>query len=135
MIIPENRIQEEDFTSIAFRADPKTVGALIPEDTIGAYVLFDGDRPVYVGRSDGCLRKRLMRHEHLPKATHVMWASRSTPLRAYHLEASWYHEIQALSSAAINKIHPAQPKGGPNIVCPFCGHDYEKALRRVLPYD
>ena len=133
MINPDNHIQEEDFTPIAFRADPKTIGALIPEDTIGAYVLFDGDRPIYVGRSDECLRGRLMRHEHLPKATHVMWAPRSTPLRAYHLEASWYHEIRSLSSAEINKIHPARPKGT-DVVCPFCGHNYEEALRRVLSY-
>ena len=126
--------QQEALDPIAFRATPKTISALVPDNTIGTYLLLNHNTPVYVGRSDTGLKSRLMQHEHLHGATHVLWSPRSSPLRAYLLEAAWYHRIQELPQESLNQVHPARPDTESGLVCPFCGYDDEQALREILPY-
>ena len=112
---------------IAFRCAPRTVRAMLPQNLIGAYLLLRGRVPVYVGRSDTCLRTRLSTHNHLGPATHVTWEATRTPVAAFHLESFWYHRHHR---SLLNRIHPAAPAhtGG---TCPFCLDD-RPALRHAL---
>lgn len=109
---------------LAFRFTPTTVRALVPAGVPGTYLLLKGHVPVYVGRSDTCLRTRLTTHNHLDLATHVLWESAKDAWQAFDLEAWWWHSRRPI----MNIIHPATPAGATR-PCPFCapplmhGHD------------
>ncbi|WP_318476516.1 hypothetical protein [Photobacterium leiognathi] len=95
--------------------DSEWISSLIPKRTIGAYLLLAQTEVIYVGRSDHCLRTRLLNHNHRDKASHVIWIIASSALRAYHQECYWY---QCYQGDVINKIEPASPKDHP-IKSPF----------------
>lgn len=116
---------------LAFRFIPTVINALLPERSIGVYMLLQGDTPVYVGRSDHCLRQRLSRHNHLRAATHVTWEFTPTVQHAYVLEAHLFHRHH---NQLINKIHPALPTNSA-INCPFCAPNTDKALARAINRD
>lgn len=113
---------------MAFQLKPTTIRALVPRRIPGTYLLLAGSRPIYVGRSDTCLRTRLASHNHLNKASHVLWEPAPTPAAAFALEAFWFHKH---SDSLLNKAHPASPKGQ-RMKCPFCSCSSEKALRHAL---
>ncbi|NUB11405.1 hypothetical protein GAY28_01015 [Azospirillum brasilense] len=109
------------FATAARFAIPATlawIGPLVPGGVIGAYMLLTGDKPLYVGRSDSCLRNRLVTHELLPLASHVVWHACHSPRQAYHLEAFWYDRLKA-EGQLLNRVHPAKP-GFSNELCPYC---------------
>lgn len=111
---------------LAFRLTPPTVRALVPSGTPGTYLLLRGDVPLYVGRSDTCLQSRLVNHNHLSAATHVLWEPAREAWTAFCLEAWWWHRHK---NTLINKIHPARPIGrGP---CPFCDDQINPGLVEV----
>lgn len=112
---------------LAFRLTPSTIRALIPPRTRGTYMLLDRRTPIYVGRSDACLRTRLATHNHRGRATHVLWEVARTPKSAYLLEAYWFHR----QDLQLNQIHPAYPAGTPTI-CPFCDPRARSALQTAL---
>lgn len=114
---------------LAFRLDPPTIRALIPPHTCGAYILLDGETPIYVGRSDACLRTRLATHNHRGSATHVLWEIARTPKSAYLLEAYWFHR----QDFHLNQIHPACP-AGTFATCPFCDPRALNALQTALDH-
>ena len=105
---------------MAFRLVPSVVRALVPDQLIGAYVLTIGPRPVYVGRSDRCLRTRLVGHPLLETATHFFVIPCSCEEDAYRWESAMFHWLQN-KGVSLNQIHPARPE---SLVgsCPFCGH-------------
>lgn len=113
---------------MAFRLRPATIRAMLPRRVPGTYLLLAGTTPVYVGRSDVCLRTRLSRHNHLSKASHVLWEPARTPGEAFALEAFWFHRHH---KSLINKAHPAPPRGS-RMPCPFCTGMTGQALRRSL---
>ncbi|GAB2646731.1 hypothetical protein GCM10009743_22980 [Kribbella swartbergensis] len=49
-------------TSRRYRLSPWLIRVIIPPATLGAYVLWDDSAPIYVGRSDTDLRRRLISH-------------------------------------------------------------------------
>src|SRR5689334_5372563 len=102
--VPVGEVREaEPPARLAFRLLPITLRALLPPGRIGAYVLLAGHVPVYVGRSDTCLRQRLSTHNHLSRASHVLWETTTTARDAFHLEAFWWHQHRA---TLINEVHP-----------------------------
>jgi hypothetical protein len=113
---------------MAFQLKPATIKALVPGRVPGTYLLLAGSKPIYVGRSDTCLRTRLARHNHLSKASHVLWEPASTSATAFALEAFWFHKH---SDSLLNKVHPASPRGQ-RMKCPFCSCSTEQALRHAL---
>lgn len=115
---------------LALPADPAWIRALVPSGYAGAYLLLQGHTPIYVGRSDRCLRRRLCQHEKLAEASHLVWQPCRDPLRAFYLEAFWYDQMNQLSSMR-NLIHPARPDGR-NEPCPFCSVDAQSVMA-VLP--
>lgn len=116
---------------IDYMATPYTtpwITALLPKQTIGAYVLISHGQPIYVGRSDSCLRTRLLNHEHRSKGSHVIWEIKKSSLEAYHQECFWY---QALKQKLINQIAPALPSGIHSI-SPFLKCDCEELSYKLI---
>ncbi|WP_307813044.1 GIY-YIG nuclease family protein [Planomonospora parontospora] len=122
------RLHSVSIKRFVFRLTPPAIRAMMPERCIGVYILFRNDTPIYVGRSDHCLRRRLSTHNHLQEATHVAWEFTPTVQQAYVLEAHLFHQHR---DHLINKIHPALPEGS-SISCPFCVRNTEQALARAF---
>jgi hypothetical protein len=104
----------------AFPLRARTIGVTVPTATCGSYLLLDPTgRALYVGRSDACLRRRLLRHPLRGRATHFTATVTDTPRAAYLLECYWWHRYQADAVPLLNLIHPAATGGA---ACPFCDH-------------
>lgn len=101
------------------------VRALIPEARIGSYVLIDSGEPVYVGRSDTCLRRRLLQHAHRQRAEYFAYNVHHTRIQAYTMECALYH---ALTPQIRNRIHPDSPDRAV-VRCSFCRPEW--ALPRL----
>ncbi|MGW3031196.1 hypothetical protein ACWDCB_08160 [Streptomyces sp. NPDC001178] len=109
----------------------------IPTGTIGAYLLLRHEQqqttPLYVGRSDTCLRRRLTRHPLRGHATHFVAAPTANSQQAYAIESAWYHRYLSKGVPIINQIHPASP-ARTGRCCPYCPEtEIERAFRRALP--
>jgi hypothetical protein len=115
---------------LAFRADRRTLARLIPPHTIGTYLLLRGGSPIYIGRSDCCLRSRLVSHERLGSAEHVVWEIYTSAMAAFYSEAAWFHRL-VTSKYCLNQIHPAAPLGGA-ATCPLCEPGAAEALEHAL---
>lgn len=118
---------------LAFRFTPAAIRLCIPCQVVGSYLLLDDRHPVYIGRSDTCLRRRLESHPLLGAATHVVWEAASTPDKAFLSEAFWFHELRR-HHLVINLVHPARPAGSDRN-CPYCRADEaeRRALQRAFP--
>jgi hypothetical protein len=114
----------------AFVAEASTLRRLIPERAIGTYLLLRAGRPVYIGRSDSCLRARLAGHERLGMADHVVWEICRTSIEAFHGESAWFHRLRD-SADCLNTVHPAPPVGA-SATCPFCEPGAAAALEHAL---
>ena len=103
---------------------PEVVRVLVPLGCPGVYLLWTAlgtctpRTPVYVGRSDNDLRRRLACHEKYLVATHFGWRSCSTPKEAFQTECLFWHSL-AESDSLLNKRHPAAPISS-GLTCPFC---------------
>jgi hypothetical protein len=84
----------------------------------GTYVLYHGKVPVYVGRSDTSLRRRLATHPLRARCTHFSAVNTATRRQAFTLECLWYHQISS-GTPNLNQIHPAKPSLPP-ATCPIC---------------
>lgn len=110
---------------------PQVVRAIVPPGRVGVYMLLDEQgHPVYVGRSDSCVRQRLANHEHVGAAAYFTWEP-LTSERAFHIESWWFHHLFG-DAATLNRRHPAPPAHS-EAGCPFCGNADLPALRRALP--
>jgi hypothetical protein len=114
----------------AFRARPRVIQALISVDLIGAYILLRDGHPIYIGRSDTCLRSRLINHGLLTACEHVVWQICASPQLAFHQEAACFHELSG-TPGCLNRIHPARP-WGQRSGCPFCLRGVRAAVLRAL---
>jgi hypothetical protein len=101
----------------AFRLEPWLVRALIGERHAGTYLLYRRGKPVYAGRSDRDLRKRLMTHAHHATGDHFGFSVHPDAGRAYDMECALFHTLHDITT---NRIHPASPKGGDRR-CFICG--------------
>ncbi len=70
----------------------------------------------YIGRSDNCLRKRLLSHVYDRWQSHFVARPTETAAKAYRLECLFYHLQQPYIR---NEIHPAQPDEV-STKCPYC---------------
>ncbi|WP_059170462.1 hypothetical protein [Bacillus sp. FJAT-27445] len=115
---------------------PWLIKALIPSGNIGSYVLYKRSQmtnihlPIYIGRSDTDLQRRLCNHPYLGKATHFQFDITNSPEKAFLMECSLYH---ALVNVLENKIHPAVPVDS-KLKCPFCNFHLHKKVAFSLPH-
>ena len=122
----------------AYRLASWMVRALIPESRIGSYVLIDRDEPVYVGRSDTCLRRRLLQHAHRRRAEYFAYNVHHTRIQAYTMECALYH---ALAPQIRNLIHPDSPDQAaarcsycrPEWALPHLAPSFEHNTQRFVP--
>lgn len=109
---------------------PQTVRAVVAAHVIGAYLLLQRERPIYVGRSDSCVRTRLATHPLLGIATHFLWEPCQTSVAAFSLESQWYHRLYE-EAGMMNLVHPASPEES-RVRCPFCNKGDIDALSYAL---
>lgn len=95
----------------ALRLTGSIIRATVPPDRMGVYLLLDRGRPAYVGRSDHCVRTRLLAHPLRQQGTHFVWQPTTTAHHAFVLEAAWFHHLRASPEPSWNEIHPARPDG------------------------
>lgn len=79
----EIQIIPASISRLGIRYEPSVVRALIPTGVIGAYLFLQNDIPIYVGRSDVCLRTRLVNHPLSKVATHLMFQPCKDSFQAY----------------------------------------------------
>ncbi len=111
---------------LPFRAG--VVRELIPSGLAGCYLLRRVGVPRYVGRSDRCLRARLLNHPLRGLADEFVFDVCSSPESAYLLECAWYHR---LGGQLRNRIHPAQPEER-SLPCPVCDELVRASLADAL---
>lgn len=90
-------------TGRRFRLSPWLVRALIPDGVIGVYVLWSPTAPVYVGRSDTSLRRRLLEHARTWPDVFFAFDVAFSPEDAYRMECCLFH---ALGDRTTNIDHP-----------------------------
>jgi hypothetical protein len=95
---------------------PSLIRALIPEHVLGTYVLWSPSAPVYVGRSDTSLRRRLLEHARTWPDIYFTYDVAFSAEDAYTLECSLFH---ALGEHTSNVDHP-QRADTDHPPCPFC---------------
>lgn len=95
---------------------PWLIRALIPEGVMGTYVLWSPSAPVYVGRSDTSLRRRLLEHARQWPDIYFTFDEASSPEDAYAMECSLFH---ALGEHTSNIDHP-QRVAADDPPCLFC---------------
>lgn len=115
-----------------YRLSRWLIRALIPVGYIGTYKLFRvGEaEPIYIGRSDTCLRNRLLRHAEANRADYFDYDIQWTLENCFIDECSAYH---ALLGKTDNLIHPAKPHGL-NVKCPFCHSILDQIRQNRLSY-
>lgn len=86
---------------------PWLIRALIPDSVIGAYILWSPSAPVYVGRSDTSLRRRLLEHAFAWPDIYFTFDIVSSSEDACACEWSLLH---ALGERTLN-VDPAQRMG------------------------
>ena len=93
-----------------FPFEVSNVRQFVPGKVPGVYLLFRVDgaclQPVYVGRSDRCLRARLLRHPYRELDFFTFEVCQS-PLAAYIAERRAYLWLRP----SLNKAFPAVPQG------------------------
>lgn len=82
---------------------PWLIRALIPHGVLGTYVLWSPTAPVYVGRSDTSLRRRLLEHARVWPDIFFTYDVAHSPEDAYAMECSLFH---ALGDGTTNVDHP-----------------------------
>jgi len=102
------KIEFVEHESVAIPYDAAWINEMIPANTLGAYILLEETKPIYIGRSDTCLKRRLLKHNHRSKATHLIWQIAKSPLQAYQFESYWY-QWAIEHGGFINQISPAKP--------------------------
>jgi hypothetical protein len=102
-------------TSRRYALKPWLIRALIPAHVIGAYVLWSPEAPVYVGRSDTCLRRRLLEHSQNWPHSYFTYDVAFSTHDAYSMECSLFHALDRTANIA----HPQRPQSG-QPSCPFC---------------
>lgn len=118
-----------EFKRWGYTFNPGGVRKLIPSGAVGTYMSMCDNVPIYIGRSDHCLRSRLADHWLLKVATHFVWEICSTPRQSYYLESFLFHKLQATPNI-LNVIHPAKPVGSQQR-CPFCLPREQEAWERA----
>lgn len=106
------------------RLRPWLVRALIPEGLTGTYVLFKDGEAEYIGRSDSCLRRRLLVHAYRRRAHYFRYEVHNHAVDSFGMECALFHAPPGARLS--NRLHPASPQGSA-ARCPFCAGAVERA--------
>lgn len=107
---------------------PWLIRALIPKGCRGTYVLYTRKEntiePVYIGRSDTDLQRRLLSHPYLETADFFEYYTFDTIEKTFISEAALYHCFEGM---LLNHIHPSKPANS-KLQCPFCLKHYNQTI-------
>lgn len=107
-----------------YKFTPWLIKALIPKGYKGSYILYSNRKqimkPIYIGRSDTDLQRRLINHPYLNVAEYFEYYTFDSAEKAFLSETALYHYF---NNELLNEIHPAIPAHS-NIKCPFCNETY-----------
>lgn len=102
---------------------PEVIRVVVGKGKAGAYALgdvVDGKFYVgYVGRSDTCLRTRLLSHNYLYDFSYFCFQCAKTPSEAFAQEAGLWHACVDYGIPIRNRIHPDSPVNA-HMKCPYC---------------
>jgi hypothetical protein len=106
---------------VPYSFEPSVVKQVVIAGRPGAYALGHARNGAfgvgYVGRSDTCLRTRLVAHNYLWQFDYFLFRYAADPEAAFYLECEFWH---AYGTHLCNVIHPATP-GGSSVQCQYCG--------------
>jgi hypothetical protein len=100
---------------------PRVVREVVAPGFAGAYVLgndHDGFKVGYVGRSDTCLRSRLLAHSYLCAFEYFIFLFVDHVAAAFYAECELYHAYRQLNTVLANRLHPAAPSA--DVGCRYC---------------
>ncbi len=101
---------------------PSWVRQAVPIHAVGVYLLAKYEEGSlasgYVGRSDTCLRRRLVYHNLLGRFDYFTFKIATNAEQAFVEEAGWWHLLRN-EDFLLNSIHPSVPKYG-EMICPYC---------------
>jgi hypothetical protein len=100
---------------LAFPLETRFLELMAPNGP-GAYALYLGREPLYVGRSDQNVRGRLFRHPLRKFCTHFVAFHTGNARKAFILECLWYHRLVD-RGRPLNQIHPARNRGNMEPCC------------------
>lgn len=119
--------------TIAYLLRPDVVREVVEKGRPGVYILGEYERGRfvirYVGRSDRCLRTRLLTHNHLYECSYFIFRYASSPAEGFQMECKWWHDYVSWPGELLNKRHPGTPPGR-NLSCPYC--HFAKGMKGVL---
>ena len=102
---------------------PEIIRMLVDKGKAGVYALgevVDDEFFIgYVGRSDTCLRTRLLSHNYLYDFSYFYFQYAETPANAYAKEAGLWHSCVDYGIPIRNRIHPDSPVDA-HLKCPYC---------------
>lgn len=99
---------------------PEVIRKSVLRNKTGVYLLgndHNGFEVGYVGRSDTCLRIRLLSHNHMYKYDYIVFMYSRDAREAFWVECQYWHTFRNRDLS--NLIHPASPKGS-HMECPYC---------------
>lgn len=115
---------------------PEVIRKTVLPGKCGVYALGDMEEDEfkikYVGRSDHCLRTRLLTHNYLYDFSYFYFLYVDSPKDAFRLESQWWHACVDFEVPIINKIHPDSPSNSP-MVCPCC--DFACSIKQCINTD
>lgn len=115
-----------------YKFTPWLIRMLIPKGYKGTYILYSQDKnvvePIYVGRSDTDLQRRLLNHPYLGSADYFEYFTFDTAEKAYLSETALFHSFEY---SLINEIHPAMPAHS-HVKCPFCNSTYLNTIENRI---
>lgn len=91
---------------------PQVIRQAVALGQPGAYALGDdlgGFVVGYVGRSDDCVRARLLTHERLYEFEYFVVVHTPDKVTAYDAECELFHAHRLVGRTLANRIHPAVP--------------------------
>lgn len=107
-----------------YKFTPWLIRLLIPKGFKGTYILYTKSKntvvPIYVGRSDTDLQRRLLYHPYSQIADYFEYFTFDSAEKTYLSETALYH---CFEGDIANKIHPAMP-ANTHLKCPFCNKTY-----------
>lgn len=106
------------------RLQPWLVRATIPPGLAGTYILHRAGGPIYVGRSDTDLQRRLIQHCGTRRGDYFSYDTHYSATAAFEVECSLYHSFR---DSITNILHPDAPNFS-NARCPFCVSQLEQVL-------
>ncbi len=118
------------FQRVAVPLRTDLIQTIVPKRVFGAYRIYWSGLATYVGRSDRCIRARLLAHAASRLGTHFTWQRTMNERGAIALKSLWYHQLVE-TGYVLNLVHPARSLAKSGTSCPICEEAFTRAVSDV----